>query len=88
MTGTSSDPCKHGPTRREQQLLDLRDAGLSVDAIVAEMGLSRSTVTGLISRYYSDDRSVREAAIRHSTRRLGDAIAAYRSTRQSVSAGR
>lgn len=41
----------HGLSAREQEIMDLHDAGVSEKMIASEMGIKRITVRGIIQRY-------------------------------------
>ena len=59
-------------TRREQQMLDLRDSGMSSHVIARRMGIKQASVKrtlGLLSGSIAADRR-REAAIRQGSRDL------------------
>lgn len=63
-------------TRREQQMLDLADRGMSKAAIAAQLGLKESSVKrtlGMLSGSVSEDRR-REQAIARGSARLLQAV--------------
>ena len=66
-----------GMTKPEMAVMDRVDAGMRVRDIAAETGLTVERVLDIRTRFIGDDRTVREAAIRESTRQLGAAVYAY-----------
>lgn len=76
------DPDKrhHGLSAREQEIMDLHDAGISEKMIATELGIKRITVRGIVQRY--DFTSVWNASndfdrmVRQGSRNLAAACAA------------
>lgn len=66
-----------GMTKPEMAVMDRVDAGMRVRDIAAETGLTVERVLTIRTRYMGDDRAIREAAIRESSRQLGAAVSAY-----------
>lgn len=61
MTGVREDSHFYGISRREQQVLELRDAGLSDCAIARETGLTQKSVRSAIYRRHDDGRDAWKA---------------------------
>ena len=71
---------QHGLGAREQQIMDLCDAGQSTDAITTALGLERVYVRQVVGRYQfgklAREMSAIEAATRHADRLYQRALAA------------
>jgi predicted transcriptional regulator len=68
---------RHGPTDREQEALDLQEAGLSNEEIAAEMGITRSAVTSIIARLTVTGAEPWKVDARHGSEKLLAAIAKH-----------
>lgn len=65
----------HGPSKREREVLDLLDKGLSRNQIAEETGLARSTVDSVVSRLATAGCGASwEPAARKSSRKLLEAL--------------
>lgn len=72
------DTTGHGPSNREQQILDRHDAGMPVRQIAGELGLGRNyveQVTQRLSGSWVENRRF-ETMVREGPRRLAEAVEA------------
>ena len=80
----------HGPTKREQQVLDLWESGKSTKAIAVELGVQVSTVKCVIDRLggFGDAGVAFNAMVRQGSANLLAAIERFHPERCAMGAGR
>jgi DNA-binding NarL/FixJ family response regulator len=75
---TNKEVNPRGLTEREDMILSLHDHGARPREIASMLKLATRYVEQIIQRYTSDDRVLREAAIRRASQQLGAKCAALR----------
>ena len=71
-------------TRRERQIVDLYDGGMTPRAIADELGVTQRYVDWVIRYLTTDNSHATGRAVRAASQQLGNTIAAYNARREAL----